>query len=261
MPFLTRGGARIHYTDDGGGDPPLLLVHGWCCDRTYLEPQRQHFLGRHRVVAVDLPGHGDSDAPPRDYSIPALAQDVAWLSAELGLERPVAIGHSLGGSIALELAAAPARVAAAVVLDTSIAPAPVTRQAWADLIVELAGPRYAAAAAALIERVYFLPTDDAALRARIVAAMRAVPQHVMLGGMQGIAAWNSETVAAAARAPVLYVASSAPRGDLGRLHAQLPHWTFGQVVGAGHFVQLVVPEQVNAMVERFLVLLPIIAAG
>lgn len=252
--FAIRNGARIAFVDEGAGVPPIVLVHGWCCDRSYLEPQRAHFGARHRIVAVDLPGHGASDAPERDYSIPALAADVAWLCGELRLERPVVIGHSLGGAIALELAADADQVAAAVVLDTSIAPSHATRRAWTGLIADLTGPSYRAAAAAMIERVYFQPTDDAARRARLVAAMTATAQHVMLAAMRGIADWESEAAAAAARAPVLYIAGSAPRGDLERIRALIPRGVLGQVVGSGHFIQLEVPEQVNAMIDRFLAL-------
>jgi pimeloyl-ACP methyl ester carboxylesterase len=70
MPHATRDGARIAYTDEGGGAPPVVLVHGWCCDRSCLEPLRAHFAARRRVVAIDLPGHGASDAPERDYAVP-----------------------------------------------------------------------------------------------------------------------------------------------------------------------------------------------
>src|SRR5512143_1130209 len=105
MSHLERAGCRIVFEDAGGAPPPLVLVHGWCCNRRFLEPQRQHFCARHRVIPLDLPGHGDSDAPQRDYSIPAFAADLAWLCEELDLDKPVIIGHSMGGAIALELAA------------------------------------------------------------------------------------------------------------------------------------------------------------
>ncbi|MEJ7755036.1 MAG: alpha/beta fold hydrolase [Nocardioidaceae bacterium] len=67
----------------------------------YLAPQLAHFATRHRTVAVDLRGHGESDAPEQDYTIEGFASDVAWMSQQLGLERPVVVGHSLGGIVAL----------------------------------------------------------------------------------------------------------------------------------------------------------------
>jgi pimeloyl-ACP methyl ester carboxylesterase len=47
-----------------GPSRPLVLVHGWCCDRSYFAPQFEYFASQgHAVVAVDLRGHGESDAP------------------------------------------------------------------------------------------------------------------------------------------------------------------------------------------------------
>src|SRR4051795_10520054 len=62
MPSLRRDGTALFYEDARGREPPILLVHGWCCDHTYLDPQFGHFASRgHRVVAVDLRAHGQSD--------------------------------------------------------------------------------------------------------------------------------------------------------------------------------------------------------
>jgi pimeloyl-ACP methyl ester carboxylesterase len=247
-----RDGASISYDEAGTRAPPLVLVHGWCNDRTSLAPQRQHFAGAHRVVSLDLPGHGLSDKPRRDYAIPALAGDVAWICAQLDLARPVIIGHSMGGAIALELAATRSDlVGGAVVLDTAIA----SRRAhadWAHLVERLRTPDYRTAAREAIEQGFFIPTDDPQRRAHLVAAMIAAPEHVLLGAAQGIAAWDSERAAAAARVPVLNLSASAPRADVARFRALCPHLVHGQVIGAGHFLQLEVPEQVNAMIARFL---------
>jgi len=68
--FLERDGVKLHYEEAGAGDPPFVFVHGWCCNHTYFAPQFDHFAKNHRVVAVDLRGHGASDKPEQDYTIP-----------------------------------------------------------------------------------------------------------------------------------------------------------------------------------------------
>ena len=95
MGQLRRDGVALFYEEAGEGDPPIVLVHGWCCDHAYFAPQFEHFRRAHRVVAVDLRGHGKSDKPRQDYTIEMLADDVAWLCGELGLVKPVVIGHSI----------------------------------------------------------------------------------------------------------------------------------------------------------------------
>ena len=141
MPVLARDGMRLFYEETGGGSPPLLLVHGMNCDHSFWEPQRNHFGGRHRIVAVDVRGHGRSDKPVGDYGMRSLASDLVWLAERIGVRNPVVIGHSMGGVIALELAASfPEVPSAIIILDSPIAPPEATRAAVAPHLEALRGP-------------------------------------------------------------------------------------------------------------------------
>jgi pimeloyl-ACP methyl ester carboxylesterase len=104
--FINVDGARIHYLDEGTG-PPVLLVHG-------LAGQMHNFthslLGRllkygFRVIILDRPGSGYSTRPPQaSAKINAQARVISRFCEEVSLERPLVVGHSLGGAIALALA-------------------------------------------------------------------------------------------------------------------------------------------------------------
>ena len=101
-------------------DPPFVFVHGWTCNHTHFAPQIEHFAKDHRVVAVDLRGHGASGAPTQAYTVAAFADDVVWLCDELRIERPVLVGHSMGGMVVLGAAArAPELPAAVVMVDAA----------------------------------------------------------------------------------------------------------------------------------------------
>ncbi|MBV9327847.1 MAG: alpha/beta hydrolase [Chloroflexi bacterium] len=92
----------------------------WPHDHTYLAPQFAHFSERHRVVSVDLRGHGDSDKPEQTYSIQGFADNLAWQIYELGLHRRVVVGHSMGAAAVLDLAGRCGdRTSAGVLLDPS----------------------------------------------------------------------------------------------------------------------------------------------
>lgn len=131
---LGRDGVGLFYEEAGGDDPPVLLVHGWCCDHTYFAPQFEHFAGRGwRVVAVDLRGHGESDKPRQRYAMSAFSDDLAWLCERFGLSGPMVIGHSMGGIIAFDLAARyPELPSAVVMLDAVVLPlrAARSRSSW-----------------------------------------------------------------------------------------------------------------------------------
>jgi pimeloyl-ACP methyl ester carboxylesterase len=105
--FMNRDGVALAYDSAGSGAPPIVFVHGWACDRSYFAPQFEHFAARHPVVTVDLRGHGDSDRPAVGagvYDIAELRDDVLAVAHAAGFDRPVVIGHSLGGLVALACA-------------------------------------------------------------------------------------------------------------------------------------------------------------
>ena len=111
MPYATRTivtpYADIRLTETDGTGLPLLLLHGSGASRRYLTCSSKAGLAeRHRVLAMDLPGHGESsDArdPSRDYTITGLADCVASVLEQPGIGRVAVFGWSLGGHIAIEL--------------------------------------------------------------------------------------------------------------------------------------------------------------
>ena len=255
MPRVVRDGVALHYQEAGTGDPPLVLLHGWCCDHTYLAPQIEHLQRGHRVVALDLRGHGQSDKPQQLYTIEGFADDVAWLCSQLALAKPVVVGHSMGGIVALDLAARyPDLPAAIAMLDAATVPPPTTGDAIQRLLAALRGPAYREAQRQYVARVLFIPTDDAVRRERILDAMSAAPQQVMASAMESVLHYDSVSAARACRVPALYICANdtRPRSDLARFRELCPQLMVGQTVGSGHFCQLEVPEQVNAMLDRFL---------
>jgi pimeloyl-ACP methyl ester carboxylesterase len=239
--------------ETGQGEPALVFVHGWCCDHTYFAPQVEYFARRHRALAVDLRGHGQSGKPEQDYAMAAFADDLAWLCRQLGVERPVVIGHSMGGVIAMVLASqAPDFPAAIVSVDSPILPLPGVPETVQPMLAALRGPAYREAQRQFVSDMLFIPSDNAARKSRIVEAMSAAPQHVMVSAFANLFSFDHAAAAAACRVPWLALYAQPPISDLVRLRELCPQLVTGQTVGAGHFHQLEVPEQVNAMIERFL---------
>src|SRR5581483_4231747 len=143
MPILTANRTHVFYEEAGSGDPPLLFVHG-IGNHTHFAAQIEHFSRSHRVVAPDLPGFGQSDAPEREYGITAFADDIARFCEELDLREAVIVGHSMAGAIALEAAATRPELASAIVLldPIPIVPLPALAAQRGQLAEALAGPAY-----------------------------------------------------------------------------------------------------------------------
>ena len=251
--------AGLAFDSAGEGSPHLLFLHGWCGDRSFFAPQFDHFSAAHQVVSVDLPGHGKSRAPTAN-TVEALAADVAALGRDLGLGRGVMVGHSLGAMVGLALAQqAPDLVSAVIMVD----PPPLSQEVWkgfaGELLPAFQGPEAAAARRKFVEQM-FLPTDDAARRAQIVESMCAVPNDLAVAMVQAMAAFDAAAILRSCQVPILTIASAVPTNGSAFLLEANAKMTIGQTAGAGHFLQLEVPEQVNPMIERFLSISPEITA-
>ncbi len=95
-------GLRIAFERAGAGRP-LLLLHGFFCDRSLWRPQLGGLSDEFMVVAPDLPGCGQSSDPPETFAMPDFADCVVKLVEALGLRRPHILGLSFGGALALEV--------------------------------------------------------------------------------------------------------------------------------------------------------------
>lgn len=244
-------GHRLVYEREGEG-PGIVLVHGWCCNRSYLEPQFDHLCERHTVGALDLRGHGESEmSPDGAASIADFADDVAAVAAHAGLEAPVVIGHSMGGLVALECAAR-GLASAAVLLD----PAPILDERGKGNFVrsapDVAEDVDGSWRRAFVERL-FLPTDQVR-REDTLGRMPLAPVAIASAAMQGMGEYDAASALGRVTVPVLVIAAVKSE-DLRPVRRLCPTLVTAQTVGAGHFLQLEVPEQVNPMIDRFLALL------
>jgi pimeloyl-ACP methyl ester carboxylesterase len=254
MPFFDDDGLRVFYEDTGSGDPPMLFVHG-IGNHNHFAAQIDYFSRSHRVIAPDLPGFGLSDAPEREYSIATFADDITGLCDELDLHKPVIVGHSMAGAVALEVAAARPELPSAIVLldPIPIVPLPALQAQRGQLAAALAGPAYREAFRGFAEERMFRATDDPELRARIVDEMCATPQHVLAPTFANLSEWSGEPLADRVRVPVLLItAGDGLPADMPRTRELLPQLELGRTVGVGHFAHAIAPDQVNAMIDRFL---------
>jgi pimeloyl-ACP methyl ester carboxylesterase len=252
MKSAERDGVRIAYEERGRGDAAFVFVHGWCCDHTFFAPQIEHFSREHRVIAPDQRGFGASDKPREAYTIEGFADDLAWLCDQLGVKRPVVVGHSLGGAVALAAAARYPDLPSAIVLcDPALFFPSSQSPRLAEFIEGLASPAYLDVAEHFVRTALFIDGDDVSLRERVVRDMLGTPQHVMHSAFENLQSFDEEAAARACRVPVLHIDAAVAFGERDRFEACCPQLRVAQTKSAGHFHQLLVPQEVNALIEAF----------
>jgi pimeloyl-ACP methyl ester carboxylesterase len=142
-------GIQIHYTRTGNGDkPPLLLLHGFSDDGMCWLPVARDLEAAYDLILPDARGHGRSARvrPGEDVNMPA---DIAGLIRLLGLKKPVIGGHSMGGSVTSQVAAAYPELVGALILEDpgwfvpapreEKEPEPPRSNPWFDFLLSAAG--------------------------------------------------------------------------------------------------------------------------
>lgn len=253
MAALRRDGVALDYEEAGRDARELVFVHGLACNRGFWAPQVEHFAPRHRVLAPDLRGHGHSDAPRQRYTMQSLADDVIWMCDQLQYVRPVLVGHSLGGLVAMEAAVQrPDRFAAVGLIDSVLLP-PGDRPGFVEQLVAALRTPDAERALRAYYGTFFGPHDDPGRKAWILDEAVRTPPHVSSSiWEEAMVSWSDEEALRRCTAPMVYLDAGTPNADFSRIMEIQPGLILGRTIGSGHFSPLEVPEQVNAMLDRFL---------
>jgi pimeloyl-ACP methyl ester carboxylesterase len=258
---LVVDGLRLHVAEAGEG-PALLLVHGLTASHAVWQHTLEAFAERWRVIALDLPGHGESAKPDAPYTIDFFAGMVRSLARAVGLEQAVVVGSSLGGRVALELAAwypsfTRALVLAAPAYGYSPAMRPIGRALQA-----FTGPRVLRAT---LDEAFQRSFHDRTrighatrrriLEERLQAADFPEFARAVARSLGGVLAADPQPLERVTQ-PVLVVWGRqdglVPLGRSKRLLRRIPHARLHVLDRCGHLPMLEQPAAFNDVVEEFL---------
>lgn len=267
MPRLAVNGVHLNVEQAGAG-PPLVLLHGFTGSAAGWAEHAAVFAQSHATVAVDLLGHGSSDAPgdPKRYGLGYATEDVLSVLDVLGIERASLLGYSMGGRVAISIAiVAPERLSALVLESAS----PGIR----DAATRRERAERDAGLAAAIEQDGIEPFVDCWERLPLFASQAKMPESArralraqrlqnspaglansLRGLGQGVQPPMHEYLPQI-RVPTLLLAGALDHAycAMGQeMRDLIPQATLKIVTGAGHAVHLEQPERFRALVLEFL---------
>src|SRR5438128_2929835 len=251
--FTTLDGAKIHYVNFGKGSEALVLIHGWTCNIDNWRDQFPDFAKRNRVIAIDLPGHGQSDKPQVTYSMDYFARAVDAVMRDAKVKRAVLVGHSMGTPVARQFYRKyPEKTLAIVIVDGSLRP--FGDKAFMDRLIEgFRGPNYSEAVGQMLTAISG-PNLSADATARIKASSLNTPQHVIVSAMEGMAdpsILGEDKINAAVTAIIAKNPFYPPNVEES-FRALAPNMEFQMWDGVGHFIMMEKPKEFNAAVLQFL---------
>ncbi len=233
--------SAIRYEVAGEGEPTIVFVHGWACHRLYWIEQLDRFERVRRVVALDLMGHGESDAERTDWTIEAFGDDVVLVCDALKLERIILVGHSMGGPVALDAAKKlGSRVVAVVGVETLH---DVDRRIPPEQIELFLAPFRADFPGQVDEFVrtnFFPPNANLELVDLVAGRMSQRPPEPALAMIESVMRYDSAAALEAVDVPV-HCINTSPTNTAGN-QAHNTRFTAVQMPGLGHFPMLEDPE-------------------
>lgn len=234
-------GVPIVYTLAGSGDPTVVFVHCWGCDRSFWDGPMRALAPTHRVVALDLPGHGESGSGRTVWSVEAFGADVARVMETLDLRKVVLVGHSAGGSVALEAAArAPDRVVGVVGVDTLH---DVEQKAGEqmDALLEGLARDFVPTCRTFVGSIFGAAAAPE-LVSRVQGKMCGARPEIAVPILRAVVAWDHARALAAVRVPVRCIQGDKFPTNLEANRRHHPDFDVIVIPGTGHFPQLESPE-------------------
>jgi len=245
--------AGIYYAqfDEGRKDePPIILIHGAGSNHLIWPADIRRLPGQ-RVLAVDLPGHGKSSGISQQ-ALSIYADQMVDFLAALGLYQAVFIGHSMGGAIALDLAARhPEQVAGLGLIATG-----AYLGVDASFLENLSHPVMVPTALHQFQTKAFGPHAAPTLIEQCMQAMKEVRSSVLYGDWRACAKFDLREAVAKIEAPAWVIAGSedrlTPIAYSHFLAERLPAARLQIIPGAGHMVLVEQPERVAQGLNQFL---------
>ena len=253
-----ENGKRISYlaAENGqvGTRPAILFLHGSGVSARSWTFQLQNLGHALWVLAIDLPGHGESDSID-EVTLEGYADAARSLLDALGTGPVLAAGHSLGGAVAQVLAARHPKVVRGLVLVSTCTKLPETDGFFQRFYRYLPGPMQKVLFFSMAKKILFSPSASRQAMVLGMEELRACRAETILKDMAAAQAMDLEEVAQELRVPTLILCGDrdklTPPALSERLNELIPGSRLLIVESAGHMLPLEVPERVNQEILDF----------
>jgi len=255
---INVNGIEMNHTLEGEG-PVVTMSHALGTNLSLWDEQARLLRDHYRVLRVDTRGHGLTSAPPGQYSLSQLADDLAGLLRELGIAQTHLVGLSMGGMIGQTFVLKyPAMVQSLVLCDTTSAYPPAAASVWQERIRTVESQGMEGVVEAMLERWFTAPFRKRRpdVMDRVRGMLRGTPPHGYIGCCHALPKINVTERLKDVRCPALVIVGEEDPGtpvEMARaIHAALPSAELAVLRSASHLSNLEQPEEFNRVLLGFL---------
>jgi pimeloyl-ACP methyl ester carboxylesterase len=246
-------GVPIHYSVQGKGEPTLVFIHCWSCDRHLWDNQVSVFSKNHQVVTIDLPGHGESGQERKQWSVESFADDVNTVITKLKLKKVVLVGSSMGGPVAVEATRRmPERVLAIIPVDTLHNVENKLPPEQLDAVLKQLRADYKGAVTGFMNQLFFSASTPAAVRNRVITEATSRPPELATAILQGIFAYDSALALREVKVPIQAINADMTPTNLEVNRKYAPQFDVVIIKGSGHYPMLEDPGRFNELLSGIL---------
>jgi pimeloyl-ACP methyl ester carboxylesterase len=243
---------RLSYEVIGDG-PPLVMVHGWCCQREHMRGLAECFRKTHRVYLIDLPGHGATPLGNIPPTLETFADEIACFLRNQDLRDVVLIGHSMGGVLSIMVSGREReRVQAVVNLDGACPLGTSAKAAYVALFQRIQEEGFENVFPGFLRETFFLKEELGEEAEQIIEDMTRMPTDLAVSLLRQFPEVDAVAALRASQAPLLYIGGSAPRFEEAEVRRLRADADIARVALGGHFVQTFCQDQIVPLIERFL---------
>jgi pimeloyl-ACP methyl ester carboxylesterase len=240
-------GVHIEYRTYGTGDPAIILIHGWATDANYWNAQVGPLKAKYTVVAVDLAGHGASSNNRTAWSMENYGEDVAVVARQLPNQQLILVGHSMGGTIALEAAKRIGdRVIGIIAVDAlkSVGLPPTPRGEIEKRVAPFRTDFIGSVRKYVTDELFEKGADPVFVQ-KVAYDMSLEPAEVAIPSLEALLSMDFATVLPDIHVPVMAINSDMGATDEKRIRKSLPGFKAEVIPHTSHFLMMEAPDKFN----------------
>lgn len=239
-------GVEIAFTVQGEGEPALVFIHGWSCDKSFWADQVKELSSKYKVVAIDLGGHGESGLNRENWTMEKYGEDVASVVNALKLNKIILIGHSMGGSVIIEAAKLlKGKVLGLIGADTFQS----FKDDWSteqkEAFLNSFKTNFVATAKGFVKGM-FPASADTSLVKRVVEKMSQAPPQVAVSAMRNLFYYDPLPILKQTDLPIISINCDMYPVSIEENKKYVKSFEVKLMKGVGHFVMLENPKEFNS---------------